>query len=78
MYTLNREDAISLLKEVMVACPSLYTAQAVSITENERDSWVLGVFWVLDALDGDCLEKIVVKLSLEVGTTNGRTVFRSR
>lgn len=76
---MNRGDAISLLKEAMAACPSFCTAQAVSIAEdNERDSWVLSVFWVPDALDGDCLEKIAAKRSLEVVTTNGRTVFRSR
>ena len=73
---MNREDAVSLLKEVMGACPSFCDAPAVSIME-ERGGWVLSVFWVPSASDGDCLGKIVARHGLEVAASKGRTVFRS-
>ena len=74
--TVNREDAVSLLREIMGACPSFGAAPAVSIME-ERGGWALSVFWVPHALEGDCLEKIVAKRGLDVAASNGRTVFRS-
>ena len=75
---IKREDAVSLLKRVMVDCPSFCAAPAVSIAKDkERDSWELSVFWVPDSSDGDCLEKIVHERGLEVVTSNGHTVFRS-
>jgi len=75
---MKREDAVSLLRRVMVACPSFCAAPAVSIAKGkEKDGWELSVFWVPSASDGDCLEKIVAERGLEVVSLNGRTVFRS-
>jgi hypothetical protein len=73
---MNREDAVSLLKEIMSSCPTFSEAQAVSIMA-ERGGWSLNVFWVPHISDGDCLGKIVSKHGLEVIASNGRTVFRS-
>ena len=76
--TLKRQDAVSLLREIMTACLSFCAAQAVSLTESNEGNWELSVFWVPDALDGDCLDKIVAARNLEVISTNGRLVFRSQ
>jgi hypothetical protein len=73
---MNREDTVSLLKEIMGTCPSFCEAQAVSIME-EKSGWALSVFWVPRSSDGDCLGKIVAKRNLDVAASNGRTVFRS-
>jgi hypothetical protein len=73
---MKREDAVSLLREIMVACPSFVTASSVSIIE-EREGWGLNVAWTPDILDGDCLEKIATDRSLGVTTSNGRTILRS-
>ena len=74
---MKREDAVSLLKEIMGSCPSFLEAQAVSLFE-ERSGWGLSVFWVPHATDGNCLEKIIANRHLEVATLDGRMTFRSR
>lgn len=73
---MKRDEAVSLIKEIMDCCPTFYEAQAVSIME-ERGGWALSVFWVPHSSDGECLGKIVAKHGLEVAASNGRTVFRS-
>jgi|WetSurMetagenome_2_1015567.scaffolds.fasta_scaffold439998_2 hypothetical protein len=73
---MKREDAVSVLRELMGACPSFVTASSVSIM-RERGEWVLSVFWVPAALEGDCVKKIVSNHGLEVSMSNGRMVFRS-
>ncbi len=79
MGKLNREDAVSLLKEIMATCGSLATAQAVAITmDKETKSYVLSVNWVPEAYENECLTKILAKHGLEAVIVNGRTVFRSK
>jgi len=73
---LNREEAVSLLKKVMAACPSFYTAQAVSLG-REKDGWTLSAYWVPHTLDKNCLDNIIVEHGLEVATSGGQIVFRS-
>jgi hypothetical protein len=73
---MKREDAVSVLRELMGACPSFVTASSVSIMK-ERGEWVLSVFWVPAALERDCMKKIVSNHGLEVTASNGRMVFRS-
>jgi hypothetical protein len=66
-----------LLKEIMTECESFHTATAVSIEHNKANgSWELRVSWAPHPSENECLEKIVAKHSLEMITTNERTVFR--
>jgi hypothetical protein len=74
---MNREDTVSLVRELMVACPSFVTASSVSIFQ-EKDVWALSVMWTPDTFDGNCLEKIVADRDLQVVTSDGRTIFRSQ
>jgi hypothetical protein len=73
---MKREDAVSLLREILVACPSFVTASSVSIIK-EKEGWGLSLAWTPDVFDGNCLEKIVAEHSLDVVTSNGRIVLRS-
>ena len=75
--TLNREEAVSLLKEIMVTCISFRTAQVVSISKDKgKDGWVLSANWVPETAENECLSKITAERNLEVNTQNGCTVFR--
>jgi len=60
------------LKEVMAACPSFCTAQAVSIMKDDkRDGWILNVHWGPDASEGDCIERITAEHDLEMVRRTG-------
>ena len=75
---MNRDEAVSLLREIMSACPSFVSASSVSLFQEE-DVWVLRVMWSPDAFDGGCLENIVAVHELEVVTSSdGWTTFKSR
>ena len=75
---MNRQEAVSLLKELMTYCESLHNAQAVSIQRNQlKDSWEIHVSWIPHPLETECLKKITAKHSLEMETLDGKTVFRS-
>jgi hypothetical protein len=76
---MDRQEAVSLLKELMTYCGSFHTAQAVSIHHNRlKDSWELHVRWIPYPLESECLKKITAKYGLEMITSNEKTVFRSR
>jgi hypothetical protein len=78
-YQMNRQETISLLKEIIVVCGSLYDARAVSIQNDENgDNWELRVYWVPNPSEIDCLEKILAKHILEMVTIIGCSVFRSK
>jgi len=76
---MNRQETVSLLKEIIAVCGSFYDARAVSIQNDENgDNWELHVYWVPNPSEIECLEKIIAKLILEMVTINGRSVFRSK
>jgi hypothetical protein len=76
---MNRQETVSLLKEIIAVCGSFYDARAVSILNDENgDNWELHVYWVPNPSEIECLEKIIAKHILEMVTINGRSVFRSK
>lgn len=76
---MNRRETVSLLKELMKDCESFHTAQAVSIQYNKlKDSWELHLSWIPHPLETECLKEITSKHGLEMVTSNGKTVFRSK
>ena len=75
---MNRQEAVSILKEMMVICGSFRDAQAVSIMRDKtNDSWELHVHCIPQPSETACIKKIVAQHSLEMVTINGKTVFRS-
>src|SRR4030042_3008429 len=73
----NREDAVDVIRKIMVSCGSFDTTQAVLIQDKETRSWVLDITWIpLPEEDGD-LDKILDTCSLEAVKANGRTLIRS-
>jgi hypothetical protein len=76
---MNRQEAVSILKEMIAICSSFRDAQAVAIAKNKaNDNWELQVHCVPHPSEIACLEKIVAEHLLEMVTSNGKTVFRSR
>ena len=76
---MNRRETVSLLKEIMAVCGSFYDARAVSIQNGENsDNWELHVSWVPNPSETECLQKILSEHILEMVTSTGRSVFRSR
>jgi hypothetical protein len=75
---LNREDAISLLRELMFSCESFRNVTIVSIDrDKEREGCSLSVTWVPEYSEKGCLNAIAVKRGLEITTTDRRMVFHS-
>jgi hypothetical protein len=73
----NREDAVNVIRKIMVSCGSFDTTQAILIQDKKTRSWVLDVAWIpLPDEDGD-LDKILDMYSLEAVKANGRTLIRS-
>jgi hypothetical protein len=73
----KREDAVDVIRKIMVSCGSFDTAQAVLIQDKKTKSWVLDVTGIpLPEEDGD-LDKILDTYSLEAVKVNGRTLIRS-
>ena len=78
-YLMNRQETVSLLKEIIAICGSFYDARTVSIqNDGNSDSWELHVYWVPNPSEIECLEKILTRHILEMVTVNGRSVFRSK
>lgn len=74
---MNREDAVDVIRKIMVSCGSFDTTQAILIQDKKTRSWVLDVAWIpLPDEDGD-LDKILDMYSLEAVKANGRTLIRS-
>ena len=77
--TIDRQETVLLLKEIMAICESFSYAKVVSIEkEKQTGSWVLSVYWLPHPSEIACLEKIVVKYGLEMVTSNENTIFRSK
>jgi hypothetical protein len=76
---MNRQETVSLLKEIIAVCESFYDARAVSIQNGGNgDNWELHVHWVPDPSETECLQKILAKRFLEMITINGHSIFRSK
>jgi hypothetical protein len=76
---MNREETVSLLKELMTDCESFHTAKAVSLEyKRVSDSWELNTSWIPHPSETDCLNRILVMRNLEMITSNERTAFRSK
>jgi hypothetical protein len=75
---MNRQETISLLKEIIAVCGSFYDAQAVSIVHDKtRNTWELHAYCTPHSSEIDCLKQIVAKHGLEMIISNDMTVFRS-
>ena len=75
---MKREEAVSLLKEIINQCESFHSAQAISVSKDEKtQGWVLSAQWVRPELEKHCLDKIVAKHKIEVLEQNGQTIFRA-
>ena len=76
---MNRQETVSLLKEIIAVCGSFYDARAVSIqNDGKGDSWELHVYWVPNPSETECLKKILAQHILEMITINGHSIFRSK
>jgi hypothetical protein len=76
---MDRQSAVSLVKEIMAGCESFRSAKAVSIVYNRaNDSWELNISWTPHPSETKCLEKIITKHDLEMVTSNEQTGFRSK
>jgi hypothetical protein len=73
---MKREEALSLLKELMITCESMRLAPVVSLTPNSTPGhWKLSLKWVDNAEKG-CFEKIIQERGLKVvETDDGYTIF---
>ena len=75
---MNRQEAITLLKEIMAVCESFHYTQAVDIAKNKKSgSCELIVYWLPDVSEIEQLERIVAQHNLEMVSSMGRTIFRS-
>jgi hypothetical protein len=76
---MNRQETVSLLKEIIAVCGSFYDARAVSIqNDGNGDNWELHVYWVPNPPETEYLQKIFAQRSLEMITINGHSIFRSK
>jgi hypothetical protein len=75
---LNRQEAISLLEEIMTAWESIYSANAVSIDRDKlRDSYKITIYCGCTS-ETDILETIVGKHGLEMIALNDRKIIQSK
>jgi hypothetical protein len=74
----NRQETISLLKEIIAICGSFCGAKAVSIVHDKKsNTWELHAYCTPHSSDIDCLKQIVTKHCLEMIISNDMTIFRS-
>ena len=73
---MKRDEALSLLKDLMVVCDSMRFAPIVSLTPSSSlGSWKLTVKWVNDN-DRGCFDKIIHERGLvATETEDGYTTF---
>ncbi len=73
---MKREEALTLLKELMIACESTQLAPVVSLTPNSKPGhWKLSIKWVDDE-EKDCFKKIIQERGLRaIRTDDGYTTF---
>ena len=74
---MNREDAVGIMRKIVVPCGLFVTAQAVLIQDKETKSWVLNVTWTPLPEEDRYLDKVLDEYDLEAVKANGRTVIRS-
>ena len=74
---MNRDDALSLLKELRAAFFSFEDAQIVTVTkEKGADSWFLCAKWIPEEYDKPVLNGIALKHGVEISEEKGFTCFR--
>ena len=74
---MKREEAVSLLKEIIRSCDSFRMAESVSITKNkETQGWMLKAKWLRHESEKDCLNNLMLKYGVEVAETDGYTIIR--
>jgi hypothetical protein len=74
---MKRDEALTLLKELMVVCDSMRFAPVVSLMPcSQRGRWKLSIKWTNDAERG-CFDKIINERGLITAETeNGYTIFQ--
>jgi len=73
---MKREEAVSILKEIMLSCNSFYSAQAVSISKDtETQGWILSAKWVRPDSEITCLDSITLAHNAEIKEIVGHTIF---
>ncbi len=72
---MKREEALSLLKELMIACETMHLAPVVSLVPSSTHGhWKLSVKWINEN-EKDCFEKIIKEKGLKATEIDGYTVF---
>jgi hypothetical protein len=75
---MKREEAVSLIKELLIVCETMHYAPVVSLrlNDNKPGSWAVRVKWVSNNEKG-CFDKVVQERGLIVTeTTDGYTIFQ--
>jgi hypothetical protein len=73
---MRREETLSLLKELLIACRTMHYAPIVSLKKGlQPDSWELRVKWVSSDDEKDCFRSIILKNGLEATEADGYTIF---
>jgi hypothetical protein len=73
----KRDEVLSLLKDLMVACESMHLSPVVSLTPCPRvGRWKLSIKWN-DGNEKGCFDKIINERGLlATQTDDGYTIFR--
>jgi hypothetical protein len=73
---MKREEVLSLLKELMVACESMQNSTVVSLVVSPSpDRWKLSLKWV-NYSEKTCFDRIIKERGLVVTeTADGYTIF---
>ena len=74
---MNREEALSLLKELMIVCETLRFAPVVSLNRSDKTGrWEVRVKWVSDSTEKGCFDKVILERGLEATeAADGYTIF---
>ncbi len=73
---MKREEAINLLKEILGACESFKSAQAVLVAKDEKkESYNIRAKWDPETQEKRCLEEIALRYGIEISVEDGYTVF---
>jgi hypothetical protein len=78
VVSVNRKDALAVLKKIMASCSS-FDAKAVNISQDsEKGSWFLDVVWTPLPEEREVVNKILDDYALEAVTAGEHTFFRSK
>ncbi len=74
---MNRVDALSLIKELMLVCETLRFAPIVSLKKSDKPGgWEVRVKWVSDSTEKGCFDKVIMERGLmAVEAADGYTTF---